>query len=501
MKIKLILVYAFLLFSFRAWSQIEKGDKLYQDYKYAQAIEYYKPEAEKGNIRAIRKIAECYKKINDYENAEKYYALVVADKNAIVKSFFYYGQALMNTGKYDTAYIWLEKYLKSKPGNDSFLVKNLMESCLNAGKTENANRKVKVWNFESLNTAASEFGIYPVQEGFVFTSTRQGKLNGTSGSGFQQVFFAKPKGNAYTVESIKGVMNTKNYNSGPACIDTLKGIIYYTKNNFQYGDAVTNKKGDVTLKIFSAEFRNDNVKNQHEMEFNEAESSCAFPSINKQGNVIYFTSDRGGGYGGKDIYFSVFQNGKWSKPKNAGKNVNTSGDERYPFIHPDGTLYFSSNGLTGYGGMDIYKCTPNKIGEFGKPENMGSQFNSPTDDFAFYLDDDYNKGYFASDRAGGKGMDDIYAFQYLNIPFELNFYSNTQPLDSVQVCIEKDGKVVENMLSTTKINKELDPDAVYVFEAYKDGYLLNELRIKTSQKKQAISKSLSLTLSKPEAEE
>lgn len=76
-------------------------------------------------------------------------------------------------------------------------------------------------------------------------------------------------------------------------------------------------------------------------------------------------------------------NGKWSKPKNAGATINTKGDERYPFIHSDGTLYFSSNGLQGFGGMDIFKCVPNKLGELSKPENLGNPFNSATDDFWF----------------------------------------------------------------------------------------------------------------------
>jgi tetratricopeptide (TPR) repeat protein len=139
---KLFITFSLLLTTCYSFAQMEKGDKLFADYKYAQAIPIYKPLADSGNIRAIRKIAECYRKINEYENAEKYYALVVADKNAITKSFLYYGQALMNNGKYEDAKIWLKKYIATKPDEDNVLAKNLLESCDKAKEKNNNERKV-----------------------------------------------------------------------------------------------------------------------------------------------------------------------------------------------------------------------------------------------------------------------------------------------------------------------------------------------------------------------
>lgn len=491
--IKQIITFFLLLTTFSSFAQIEKGDKLYNDYKYSQAAEFYKPEADKGNIRAIRKIAECYRKINDYDNAEKYYALVVADKNSIPKSFLYYGQMLMNNEKYDTAKIWLQKYYALKTADSNF-TKALLISC-DKGKTNlEADRKLTVRNLEKLNSATSDFCAIPFENGILFTSTREGKINGTSGMGYQQVYFAKlNKDSVYTVEPLKGVINTKKMNSGPACVDTLHDVIYFTKNNFQYGDAITNKKGDVTLKIFSAERNHEGWNDIKLLELNDVEYSCAFPSISKQGTVLYFASDRGGGFGGKDIYYSVKTNGIWSKPKNCGKTINTSGDERYPFIHADGTLYFSSNGYAGFGGMDIYKSVPNKIGEFGKPENLGKPFNSSTDDFGFYLDGNYNIGYFSSDRVGGKGMDDIYEFQYTDIPLEINFYNNGKTVDSVQVSLEKNGKLISDTLCINKYIETLEPNSNYVIKASKNGFVINELKIKTTQNKKSILKSISLT--------
>ncbi|HQG38852.1 MAG TPA: hypothetical protein PLK15_06940, partial [Chitinophagales bacterium] len=375
MFLKKIISIALLALSYSLFAQMDKADKLVSDYKYAQAIELYKPIADKGNIRAVRKIAECYRKINDYENAEKYYAIVVAEKNAIPKSYLYYGQVLITNEKCNEAKIWLEKFLNTKNDKDSVLAKTLLESCTGNKTPLNTTRNIAVQNLKALNTSSSDFCAFPYKNGIVFTSARQGKINGTSGLGYQAVYYASyKKDSTFEIEALKGVVNTKGYNSGPACIDTLHEVIYFTKNNFQYGDAVANKKGEVTLKIFSAKKSKDAWHDIKELELNDIEYSCAFPSINKEGNILFFTSDRGGGFGGKDIYYSVLQNGVWSKPKNAGKNINTTGDERYPFIHSDGTLYFSSTGLSGYGGMDIFKAVPNKLGEFGKPENLGKPF-------------------------------------------------------------------------------------------------------------------------------
>lgn len=493
MFLKKILSIALLALSYSLFAQMDKADKLVSDYKYAQAIELYKPIADKGNIRAVRKIAECYRKINDYENAEKYYAIVVAEKNAIPKSYLYYGQVLITNEKCNEAKIWLEKFLNTKNDKDSVLAKTLLESCTGNKTPLNTTRNIAVQNLKALNTSSSDFCAFPYKNGIVFTSARQGKINGTSGLGYQAVYYASyKKDSTFEIEALKGVVNTKGYNSGPACIDTLHEVIYFTKNNFQYGDAVTNKKGEVTLKIFSAKKSKDAWHDIKELELNDIEYSCAFPSINKEGNILFFTSDRGGGFGGKDIYYSVLQNGVWSKPKNAGKNINTTGDERYPFIHSDGTLYFSSTGLPGYGGMDIFKAVPNKLGEFGKPENLGKPFNSTADDFGFYLDGNYEIGYFSSNRSGGMGNDDIYSFQYNDIPFELNLYANGKAADSIHVHILKDGKQTNEGVYDKKISDYLIPNSTYIFECTKEGFAPEQVIIKTTEKKKPISKPVNL---------
>ncbi len=482
-----------LLNTLGGFAQMDKADKLFADYKYAQAAELYRPLADAGNIKAVRKIAECYRKINDYDNAEKYYAIVVADKNVVPKAFLYYGQMLMNNEKYDQAKVWLQKFLSAKPDADTTIARTLLMSCDKSMAKITPTRKINIKNMTALNSEGSDFCAVPYGNGILFTSTRAGKINGMTGMGFQEVYYAKYNpDSSFVIEPVKGVVNTKNFNSGPACVDEDHQMIYFTKNNFQYGDAISNKKGDVTLKIFSAKKSGDGWKDIKELELNDNEYSCAFPSINANGDMLFFTSDRAGGYGGKDIYFSTYYGGTWSKPKNAGKSINTPGDERYPFIQYDGTLYFSSNGWPGYGGMDIFKCVPNKLGEFGKPENLGPPFNSATDDFGFYLDSDYSHGFFSSDRSGGKGSDDIYSFEYADIPIELNLMCDGKSTDSITVKVSKDEKIISEDIYNKKMGSALDPNTPYTFEVSKDGYQAEQVNIKTTSSKRPIVRTVNL---------
>src|SRR3954469_16529657 len=150
---KNLITFILLLITFSSFAQMEKADKLYEDYKYSQAILLYKPLADSGNIKAVRKIADSYRKINEYENAEKYYAIVVADKNAVPKSFLYYGQALMNNGKYEEAKVWLNKYIATKP-EDNTLAKNLLVSCDKAKENTETDRKIIFKNLSWLNSSA-----------------------------------------------------------------------------------------------------------------------------------------------------------------------------------------------------------------------------------------------------------------------------------------------------------------------------------------------------------
>ncbi len=135
--------------------------------------------------------------------------------------------------------------------------------------------------------------------------------------------------------------------------------------------------------------------------------SVSHPAISKDGNTMIFTSDKQGGKGGMDLYIVKKKGGKWGVPKNLGSNVNSKGNEIFPTLHDDGTIYFSSNGWGGFGGLDIFSTNYEK-GKWQQATNIGYPINGPYDDSGLVLFPNKQIGYFASNRKGGKGFDDIY---------------------------------------------------------------------------------------------
>ena len=136
---------------------------------------------------------------------------------------------------------------------------------------------------------------------------------------------------------------------------------------------------------------------------------------------LYFASDMKGGFGGKDIWMvKKMKRDEWSEPINLGNQINTSGDELFPFIHADGSLYFASNGHVGMGGMDIYKAEFDTEGTLLSISNMKSPINSPLDDFGIIFEGKDERGYFSSNRSGGKGGDDIYQFNLPSLTLTLS---------------------------------------------------------------------------------
>jgi len=197
----------------------------------------------------------------------------------------------------------------------------------------------------------------------------------------------------------------------------------------------------------------------------------------------------------------MYANGVWSKPKNAGKNINTAGDERYPFIHNDGTLYFSSTGHQGFGGMDIFKSTLNRSGEYLEAENLGMPINSSADDFGFFLDSNYAKGYISSNRPEGKGADDIYIFNYDDLLIHYTIYDGNIALDSVRIKITNQQTNQEQIFYTNKkgiFETYLLPNQNYAIEVSKENYTSNTYSVKTSSVLIPIKKNINLEMIKKE---
>ncbi|MEP5070819.1 MAG: hypothetical protein ABJQ96_09135, partial [Crocinitomicaceae bacterium] len=178
-------------------------------------------------------------------------------------------------------------------------------------------------------------------------------------------------------------------------------------------------------------------KNIIPFQHNNRKYSVGHPTLSNDGKILIFSSDMPGGNGKTDLYISYREEDTWTTPVNLGSEINTSGTELFPYLYNDTTLYFSSTGLGGFGGLDIFKA---KLDGFKakEPLNLGQPINSFSDDFSFYLNENGNGGYFSSNRHGGKGLDDIYTFKNTSASLivKLVAQSSSQPLSDIQIEIE-----------------------------------------------------------------
>ena len=265
-----------------------------------------------------------------------------------------------------------------------------------------------------INTEAPEFCAIPYGTGLLLTSSRKrGFFSRVFDKGTGKTFYDLYEApmlsgpDATKRKILKGKVNTR-YNEGPACFGKSVNTIFFSRSSFLKGKLLRSATtGKANLKIMSAKRDGKKYKDVEVLPFNSNEFSTTHPSVTPDGKTMYFTSNRPGGYGGFDIY-SVTKNdsGKWGKPVNLGRSINGPKDELFPYIHPSGILFFSSDGQGGSGGLDLFSASQEN-GAWRPAVNMGPSINSSGDDFGIYWRKNKPSGFFTSDRGGN---DDIYRF-------------------------------------------------------------------------------------------
>lgn len=270
-----------------------------------------------------------------------------------------------------------------------------------------------MYNATGVNTPNLDFSPAFYQNGIVYVSSRykNGPVDKKIGETFFELFYAEfdASGMPQSPRSFSLQINSQVH-EGPVSFSRDGNLMYFTRNNLERGISKANEKGQVVLKIYEAHHGKYDWENVTELPFNSDEYTCVHPSVSADGQRLYFSSNMPGGYGGMDLYFVERRPDGWSKPINMGKDINTPFNEVFPYIHESGTLFFSSNGHGGEGGLDIFMIDIN-ANTWGKLKNLGIPFNSSGDDLGFILNEEGERGFLASDRAGGYGKDDIYSFE------------------------------------------------------------------------------------------
>lgn len=411
LSVVVIAICCSLLYSTNSFAQLSKANDAFKGERYFEAIEYYSKVLKKdpNNIKANENIAYSYRKLKDYENSEKFYSKAVELNPEESSNNLYYGQCLKNNGKFSEAKEQFEAFVSKNPSN--LIGRLMLQSCEDVKVWETEPKEFKVEPFTSINSSTADFSPVKYKDGILFVSERGIDLvNETtdqlSGQPYLSIYFAKQSNGYKKAKPFSHQINTQ-FHDGPACISIDGKTIYFTRaNKNEKIERQANK-----LKIYTATLEGKKWKNITEFKHSSPLYSVAHPWISDDGKKLFFSSDMPGGYGKMDLYMCRKEGDNWGNPINLGSEVNTEENEVFPYFRKD-VLYFSSDGLSGYGGLDVYSVyeTDNWKG----PKNLKMPLNSPKDDFGIFFSDDEN-GYFSSNREGGMGGDDIYKFNYQSI--------------------------------------------------------------------------------------
>ncbi len=294
---------------------------------------------------------------------------------------------------------------------------------------------VQVKNEEAVNSKGLDFSPTFYQDGIVFISTNK------EAAGIKKVTDSHLKLPAMSIlrsrreaegglgkpEAFSKELSSK-YHEGPVCFDRTAERVFYSSNVHKNGDATLAKDGQQKQRLYTATKSGEIWGEPQALSFNDNQFDDCHPALGLEGDKMIFASNRPGGQGGMDLYITFKVGDSWSDPINLGPKVNTKGNEVFPFLHADNTLYFTSDGHAGTGGFDLY-FTQAEGSEWIAPVNMGKPFNTAGDDFGLIVDLDKKNGYYSSNGNGGQGGDDIFSFHVDNGNLDDYLLQNDRHLD------------------------------------------------------------------------
>ena len=399
-----------------------KADEALNKGKYFEAIDLYKYAFAKAKDPLTKRyinyqVACCYKIINDYRQAETWFRKVTRRDPHSHLAYLYYAEALHANENYEDAIENYKKYLELEP-SDQRGQRGLNSVELAKQWTENPTRH-KVLPMYYFNSKESDFGVAYARDnykGVFFTSGNDkssgGKVNPVTGQYYSDIYTSviDRRGNWSRPEPVEGEINT-DYEEGALCTNAKANTMWFTSMR-------PNDKGKLTTQIYVSQKQGVTWGSPERVPLFESDSiAVGHPAVTPDEKTIYFVTSMQGGQGGKDIWYSTFEGGQWSRPKNLGPEINTPGDEVFPYVHADGTLYFSSDGHLGMGGLDIFSAK--KVDGKWEVKNMQYPINSVRDDFGIVFEAEKERGYLSSNRPESRGKDDIFQFTLPPLEFKM----------------------------------------------------------------------------------
>jgi outer membrane protein OmpA-like peptidoglycan-associated protein len=390
-------------------AQHKKAEKLTEQNRIAEAIVAWEKSLKKSpNGNGYTQLAHLYAKSHNYSRAKEgfFKALEFADIGTI--RYLNYAKICLQTESFDEAKTYFEKYQKEGTGDyrADLYVKSINE--IVAWKRESPAWEIS--SVEGVNTNKDEFAPVTYRNGMFYVS--QGKRDwvnyledGSLNQTFYDIFYAK-SGSSH-LQFQKGELFSgklvSDYHDGPVALTPDSSQIYFSR-------LIRTGKTE-RFHLFFADILNGEIQSVQEFDYNTKEYSILHPTFSSDGNLLFFASDKNGSIGGYDIFVCKKQKKYgWSAPRPVPGLINTGGNELFPHYY-NGNLYFASDGHYGYGGLDLFVANENE--QFKVINNLKAPLNSAQDDFSMFFTGE-KAGYFASNRTGGKGGDDIYHFKHLD---------------------------------------------------------------------------------------
>ena len=407
------------------------GNQAFDQYQYQVAIENYLLSLKKDDIgegvqnRIYQRLAQSYAKTGNWDQAAAYYSKFEnsGDLNENPEVLYEYAVVLQYLGYVSVAEGYYQRYLEKVPSDT--LARQKLDGMLNV-RYSNPSDEYVITHEQNLNSRNDDFGVVFLNKkgSEILLSSNRKEASGKdkdqwTGAQFSDLFKAKAGRDGKMQEPVK----TKEYdlintpaNEGAPFINDKYSTLYVTR--CEKASKSTNEK--IWCTIIKSEKKGSGWLRPEEILVNGS-GSVGHPTLSKNELTMIYASSQAGGFGSKDLWIITRESKTrpFLKPSNLGSLINTSGDELFPFLSNDTTLYFASDGQGGLGGLDLYVTYRDKSGNWSIPENLGAPFNSNRDDFGIFFNYNGEKGYFCSNREGGKGGDDIYSFKKFHYKYTI----------------------------------------------------------------------------------
>lgn len=404
----------------------KEADVAFSGGKYYKAIEMYKKaytKESKNEVKAeiLFQIAECYRGKNDGKQAAVWYNKAIKARYDNPIAIYHVAEIYKSEGRYEDAIVEFNKYKAANP-SDRKADKGIKSSEL-AKKWKDEPTRIVVKPMPLINSEDYDFSpVFGDKKNMelYFTSTRKGSagegLSDVTGMNFSDIYKTKvdKKGKWSEPVVLPGAVNTPA-SEGSSCLNKKRNTMYFTS-------CPVETKGVKGCNLLWSKKQGTKWGEPEIIPITEDTFKVGHPAISLDDKMLVFASNMPGGQGGKDLWYITYNKKmkEWSKPTNLGAEINTAGDEMFPYIRETGELYFASNGHLGMGGLDIFKAASTGTNQWGGVENVKSPMNSEANDFGIVFEGVKDQGYFTTDREGGKGGDDIWSFKLAPLLFQLD---------------------------------------------------------------------------------